>query len=464
VESSSSVRIMGVYATRWRYTGETAGTRVTSEDLGDGLANYYRRIEDEEPYELPDVLSRSTATITFGPPDLPESIAGVTTAEVLLFALPFPADQVVVALIVDFWSPDLNVDATLAQRVLESCQEASVCVDGINLPAYVDALGKRQDVAAFELPGAKPRTGLPLERHHLILLREPWPYEAPRDDVVRRLMFGSRLRFTGLLEPAGLNQGTAYGAVTSSASLLCGHAEEVEYSVFLTIVQAVGTASRFQQIWQDAYHQVQEFQDNKQEKLPGVQQRKDLETLADHMGNLELDLAFSVQTAADLGLNPSTRIDTFHEDLYKAMQIRARASTVSLMFDRLGGSIRSELTAIESRERQEEEARRQLDDERRRNGTFALSVLTCIIAPITFLLGFFGMNVSEVHPGADLWNWHLFLPVYIIAALLGIAPIVTFFILQFLANRRRRPATARSTEVPDAPGKKAQELAQPGPS
>jgi hypothetical protein len=45
----------------------------------------------------------------------------------------------------------------------------------------------------------------------------------------------------------------------------------------------------------------------------------------------------------------SAQIDSFNGDRYEVMQIRTRANTVSQMFIRLGGSIRSELTAIESR-------------------------------------------------------------------------------------------------------------------
>jgi hypothetical protein len=441
------VRVIGVFATRWRYAGGSNGPRLGADQLGEGLADYYRRVEDEEPYELPDVLSRTVGTLSIDSPD-PDRPADRTAAEVLVFALPFPADQVVVALIIDFMGPDLNVATDRTQLMLDACRDGRVRIDDVDLTSFVERLGSRSDVGAVELPGAKSHRGLPLERHQLILLRDLGRADRPSDEVVRRLLFGERLRFTDLLHPLALNQGEAYGAVTNGASLLCAHSEDIEYSVFLTTVQAVGTASRFQQIWQDAYHQVQEFQEHKQQKEAGVQQRRDLETLADHMGNLELDLAFSVQTAADLGLNPSTRIDSFHDDLYQVMQIRTRASTVGQMFDRLGGSIRSELTAIESRERQDEETRRHLDEERRRNGAFALSLITCVVAPITFLLGFFGMNVSEAHPGADMWDLGLFLPVYIIAGALTVAPVATFYLLQMLTRRRRREAMRGPTGLP----------------
>jgi CorA-like Mg2+ transporter protein len=422
---------------------------VGAEDLGDGLASYYRRVEDDRvedaapPYELPDVLIHRTGRVTFGPPEHAQPIHGAPCTELLIFALPFPADQVVATLIFDFTSPDVNEDPTLIQRVLDALLDAKVCIDGVDLATHVERLGGLPDIVPVIVPGSRKRVGLPRERHQLVLIRDLGSAARPSDEVTRKLLYCSRLRFTNLLKPRGLNHDSGYGAVSSDASLLCGHSEEVEYNVFLTTVQAVGTASRFQQIWQDAYHQVQDFQEHKQKKEAGLQKRKDLETLADHLGNLELDLAFSVQTAADLGLNPSTRIDSFHNNLYRVMQIRERASTVGRMFDRLGGSIRSELTAIESRERQEEE-------ERRRHGNFALSVLTCIIAPITFLVGFFGMNVLEVPPEQHMWNWRLYRWAYAVALFLFIAPLATFGALQWLAERRRR--ACRPAGVIDSAG------------
>jgi hypothetical protein len=185
----------------------------------------------------------------------------------------------------------------------------------------------------------------------------------------------------------------------------------------------VGTASRFQQIWQEAYRQVRRFQVDKQAKVAGKQERKDLETLADEMGNLELDLAFSVETAADLGLRiPSSQIDSFHEDLYEVMQIRTRANTVSQMFIRLGGSIRSELTAIESRETQKEEARRI-------RSALAFGALSFIVVPISFVIGFFGINARQIHQDQSMWNWHYYHWAYAAAVALALVPLLVFAIM-----------------------------------
>ncbi|HVQ91861.1 MAG TPA: hypothetical protein VMU51_12580 [Mycobacteriales bacterium] len=463
METGYAMQIASVYGTHWRRSTSSTGRPAFDFDL-------WRRSGRLDPFveaQLPLVLVHrrlDPAQLRFAGPgpgdgsDQPNP--AITGAEIFIFALPFPADQVVAALRIDFDSPDLNLDASLTKGILSCCTEAEVSIGGQDLASYIDGLARSAKAEKKALPGLRGRrTGLPLERHHLVLIRELNDTRPPDDDVIMPILYGIeppyRPEFVALRRPEGLNrEEDAFGAVSGTVSFLYGHEDDVEKSVFLTTVQAVGTASRFQQIWQDAYHQVQEFQTSKQAKETGVQLRRDLETLADHMGNLELDLAFSVETAADLGLQTSTlSIDSFHHDLYEVMQIRTRAHTVSEMFVRLGGSIRSELTAIESRERQQEEqlreeleARRRLEREqeesRRLHGALALGVLSCVAAPLGFFVGFFGMNASQVHQNTSMWDWHVYHWVYLIAVLIALIPAAAFGALHgpTLWRRWRRPA------------------------
>lgn len=434
------LRLAGVYATRWRYPGDLEN-RTGDAELSGELAEYYRMFEEQGPYQLPKPLCRAAPApekVSFGNQDKAWSTMAVTSVEVLVFTLPFPADQVVATLILTLDSPDLNDDPALVMRLLEECTEATVVIDRCDLATYVDRLLAGIGVEPVAPPGRGRQGGMPLERHQLVFVRNLNGAGPVGSDTVRRMLNGSRPRFRTLVFPDGLSEDGSFSAVGGRASFLSGHSAEVENSILLTTVQAVGTASRFQQIWQEAYYRVQEFQAKKQRAGIGVQQRKDMEDLADRMGNLELDLAFNVQTAADLGLNPSARIDNFHDALYEVMQVEVRARTVGEMFDRLGGSIRSELTAIESRERQEEERRRTA-------GALALGILSFIIAPVTFFIGFFGMNVSQVHNGQSMWDGVYFW-VYIVAGLLALIPLLTVFALLYLTRRRATSAEKRSSQ------------------
>ncbi len=400
VDSAYHVRLYCIYSTHWRRSAETVRRAPADFTLSKRFRSFYLEFESQ----LPELLNQrifdepriTVATTVSGTREVADVDAA---AELLLFSLPFPANQIVAALVLDIATPDLNDNSASLRLVLEACTSAEldVVIGGRRISDLINGLiaeaPGEQEVPADpdELPGDGPR-----ERHALVFVSDLRNAAAPSDETVAGILYGIqppyRPEFTKLERPDSLNQeaGT-YAAVSQSSSFLYGHPNEVENSAFLTTVQAVGTAARFQRIWRDAYYQVQQFQSSgRQAKRAGEQGRKGLETLADEMGNLELDLAFSVETAADLGLGSTTsRIDDFHDDLYQVMHIKTRASTVSQMFVRLGSSIRSELTAIESREKE-------VADRRRFRGALMLGILSFLIAPAGLILGFFGINATQV--------------------------------------------------------------------
>lgn len=438
------VQIVSIYATHRRHSGKAAQAIVggLDEHPDEGSDDFRKLFSDQVPYVV-NARQPGRRDIRFVAADGGyEEIAEILSARLEIYALPFPADQVVAALIVDIDSPDMNVDFSLTARLLRLCANARMRIGGIDLAAYIDDLAAEPRSEAVISDRLAGNAKLPLERHQLVLIGDLRGVDPPHENVVKQLIYRVnppyRAEFTKLRQPDGLNHtASTFGAVSPAISFLYGHSDDVENSVFLTTIQAVGTAWRFQQIWQEAYRQVSRFQLDKQEKVAGKQERKDLEILADEMGNLELDLAFSVETAADLGLRiPSSQIDSFHEDLYEVMQIRTRANTVSQMFIRLGGSIRSELTAIESRESQKEERRRL-------RSAVAFGALSFVIAPVGFVLGFFGINAREIHPATSMWSWHYYHWAYAAAILLALVPpLVLVFLNGAVAVRRWRPLAA----------------------
>jgi hypothetical protein len=443
--STYRVQIVSIYATHRRHTGTAALSIVggLDENAHERPDDFRKLFSDQVPY-LINSRGPDRRDLRFAAEDgRYEEIPEVLSARLEIYALPFPADQVVAALILDVDSPDMNEDPTLTARLLRLCADARARVHDIDLAVYIDSLAANPSSEAMSPEPPDVTLALPLERHQLVLIGDLRGAEPPEEDVVKHLIYRVRPpyqeQFTRLKKPGGLNQtASTFGAVSPAISLLYGHSDDVENSVFLTTIQAVGTASRFQQIWQEAYRQVRKFQVERQATVAGRQQRKDLETLADEMGNLELDLAFSVETAADLGLRiPSSQIDSFHEDLYEVMQIRTRANTVSQMFIRLGGSIRSELTAIESRESQQEDARRVRTEQQRVRTAVAFGALSFVIAPIGFLLGFFGINARQVRQDDSIWNLHHYALAYVVAGLLALTPPVLLMFLNGAAAIRR---------------------------
>jgi hypothetical protein len=268
------------------------------------MSDRFRSFYLEFKSQLPELLNQQV----FDDCRLRASAAGFgersvdvrATAELVLFSLPFPADQIVAALVIDLALPDLNDDSSSLRIILEACTstDLTVTIDGRRLSGLVDGLVAadvgEQEVPADpdEQPGDAPR-----ERHALVFITDLEGARAPADEAIAGILYRIqppyRPEFTNLQRPVSLNQEEGrYAAVSQSSSFFYGHPSEVENSVFLTTVQAVGTAARFQRIWRDAYYQVRQFQSSgKQAKKAGEQGRKGLETLADEMGNLELDLA-----------------------------------------------------------------------------------------------------------------------------------------------------------------------------
>ena len=425
------IRVIGIYATHWRYRKHTPSVQPGFE-LG-LLEEFHHLFQDQ----LPRVLFHEWVPVqmlAFAPPGHPTvKVTEITSAEFWLFVL--PSDEVVAAVALDFPSPDLNEDPTLVVKILEFCAYSQIIISDFKL---LDHIGRRAGkVSAEKIDNTDKTIPLPPERHQIVLARKFPGKEPPSQDVMKRILYRInppyRQEFMPLALPSGLNQEeSTFGAVTPYVSLLFGHEKFVDDSVFLTTVQAVGTAARFRQIWHAAHQNVRTFRETGQARKVGEQRRADLEELVDELGNLELDLSFSVETSADLGLLiPSLRIESFHRELYRVMELPARASTVSQMFVRLDGSIRSELRAIDIRERREE-------DEKRLHGAIAVSVLSVIGVPLGFIVAFFGINAVEVKNTRSLFDLSYYLDAYIIAIVLALIPVVVFFVLHRKAWRRVR--------------------------
>jgi hypothetical protein len=436
------IRVISIYATRWRYRGQPD----SQEHLELGrLDEFYGLFRDQLPQVLCQVPHAATA-MTFSSPGgdviQPDDGTGhssgpgpevkITQAESWLFVL--PSDQVVAVLDFHFASGPLDVDPGPAIWVLERCAYAQLRVNGSDLETHIAALAGQAGADQID-----SSTLLPPERHQIVFA----PYvkgRMPDEDAVKRIIYRvdppNRPEYMKIRRPSGLNEAQhTLGAVTPYVSLLYGHQDYIENSVFLTAVQAVGTTARFRQIWHKAHGQVRDFRYNMQNPDVGVQRRADMEFLVDELGNLELDLSFSVETSADLGLLiPALRLESFHKELYAAMELRERAETVSRMFSRLDASIRSELTAIEIREQQAAEVKRLRRDA-------AVSVLSFIAVPVGFLFAFFGINATQVDNNWSIFDLHHYFVAYLTAGALALTPLVAFSLLNGRAWLRSRKET-----------------------
>jgi hypothetical protein len=353
----------------------------------------------------------------------------------------------------------------LAKALNAGSEDPEPVADGPSTQTTVDT---QRDLASAETIRLVGRAvGHDRERHTLVFVQrthrtEPDEFLDPAglDEVARGLVYGvhwpHRREFTTVYTPEELAGPGRLAAVSHYASVLFGQADEVHSSVLLSTVQTVGTAARFQWIWRQAYRQVREFQVSKQAHQNGQQTRESLAPLADEMGNLELDLTFNVQTAADLGLGSTIAlVDPFHTALHEAMKFKTRAETVANMFQRVNSSIQSELTAIVSREKEVEDLRRfaeqQHAEDQRFRGALVLGLVTFGLAPLGLILGYFGINTKEVTDQDSILYFHHYWFVYAAAVALIVVPlaIAAIFNPAFLRRQinilRRRTPTVKSS-------------------
>jgi hypothetical protein len=122
------------------------------------------------------------------------------------------------------------------------------------------------------------------------------------------------------------------------------------------------------------------------------------------------------------------------------LELPTRAETVSKMFTRLDGSIRSEITAIEIRERREEQVKRL-------RGAIAGSVLSMVGVPVGVLTAFFGVNAREVEAKWSMFDLHHYLGVYVVAACLALIPVLVFLAPYVYSGVLRRFHGARGTAL-----------------
>ena len=168
--------------------------------------------------------------------------------------------------------------------------------------------------------------------------------------------------------------------------------------------------------------------------------RRMLERIADQLGDLELELSYSVEATADLGLLvPSLRVESFHNALYESMSLASKAVTAGRMLERLARAIDAELTAIESIERR-------ADDNRRIRYAVAVGFVSAVAIPASLILAYLGINASQVNSARSMFSHH-YLGMYLtIAGLIVVAVAAVSRIVAAAAPRRppaphRRPAT-----------------------
>lgn len=389
------LRVTNVYATSWVLSGDT-GSRDLSEDLPLWrYGQYYKTSADQ----FPRVLHRvevAPGALSFKRWKSPESMTG---GELWLFVM--PSSQLVAAMSVDS-SCELGDTVDL----LEDTYYADVVVDGLPLESAVNELARRAGAQTQGMPRLLP------ERHQLVCAETPDNGDC--DDVVQRVIYRTNLsyrkQFSAIRYPAEMNRRDGWlAAVGPYVSVIGGHPEFVESSIFASVVQAVAASARLREIRQAAYRDVRLFRGSGEARGDIGERRRVLEQIAAQLGDMELELSFSVEASADLSLLvPSLRAEGYHGALYESMGLADKATTTAKMLTRLERAVAAELTAIGSVERR-------ADDERRLRWGVAVGFVSVVAIPAGLVLSFLGINASQVNPQVSMFSSR-YLPMYLTVA------------------------------------------------
>lgn len=428
-----AIRIVSVYATPWRLPGGEG-----REAAGAGPGDHLRLGEMEGHFaslatQAPRVLGRAELAVNdlrFG---RQRQARPVTGAGLWLFAT--APGQIVVAL-------SLDVDRELIDTIdlLEDCYYLAARYGEATIEAAAAALARRY---GGDTSGG---TAFLPDRHQIVF--GPAPPRRVADDVLKRVVYRSagpyRHEFSPIGYPPELNRdpGTA-AAVGPSVSVLCGRREHEENAVFLSVVQAVAGAAWLRDIRAKAYTAVETFRGDGRHAAPRDvrRRRRVLARLSGRLGDLELDLSYGVEACADLGLmTPSLRVAGYHQALYRAMGLVAKAEMVARMLRRLERAVDAELMVIESVERR-------LDENHRLRWAVAVGFVTIVPVPIGLVFAFFGMNTREIDRERSIWDWDLYLPLYLFTG--GVIALgVLLFFASYLYQRAslHRDLTSRTDD------------------
>jgi hypothetical protein len=427
-----TIRITSIYATPWHLPGAAGNGELPGHLQLWRFEQYYRLSADQ----LPAVLHQEpvdTSTLRFA---RWQHATALTGARAWLFAL--PSGQVVTAL-----SLDMRCALIEVIDLLEDYYFADVHVGETTITEYARAIATQLGVVTTAGDEFLP------ERHEIVFDESPAADGTDGEDLIQRLIYRAdqpyRREYSAIRYPAELNRRPGWlAAVGPYVSVVCGHPEFITNSIFVSAVQAVAAAAQLRAIRQAAHADVRQFRSSEATDGSTAARRRTLERIADQLGDLELELSYSVEATADLGLLvPSLRAESFHNALYESMGLADRAATAGRMLQRLAAAISAELTAIES-------AERRADDNRRLRYGVAIGFVSAVAVPTGLIFAFLSTSTSQVNRAWSMFSHHYLamylavIAIMVIGGLLGVG----LYIQQRRDTRQHRSPTERPRWIP----------------
>jgi hypothetical protein len=277
---------------------------------------------------------------------------------------------------------DVTLDGT--QELAGACASGQVEIDGIPFVTYVKEQVLHLPIVLYSTDESDESDEVRTAQGHTVVAIPPLPASTSvsRETMNSIALRASRDAGADIRWPLALNlTSVSTGLTCRQATVLSGHPEGTANAAFWSAV--VATGSRLQQILDETAVAMGRFDEEYRMREPGLQARSDLERMSDELGNLELDLGFITVIITRYRFGAVSRMITdYRNDLLELLRIDVLQNGMGQMFTSLGGALRWELTAVETRERAQAEAEaRAAEAERRRWSVRALSALTFFLVP-----------------------------------------------------------------------------------
>ncbi len=343
-----------------------------------------------------------------------------------LWVFSVPAAPLVIAL-------SLDVQASTLQLIplLEDCYYTDVRQDEHSLAELAVELLQRSGVA----PSEPDQFHLEPECHQLVFLSESPATTEPTDDVLQRLIYRADLDYrpehSCIRYPSELNRRPgSLAAIGPFVSVLVAQQDYIENCAFLSAIHLVSATAKLRRVRAETYtslvavRRLASEQRAVAELGDRAKRRSSYARISQRLADQELELTFGVESTRRIGLLvPSLRVESYHQQLADALQLRENTTTVSNMLTRLGTALSAELDSISAYDTRREELRRL------RWGV-AAGLLTTIAVPVGIVLSFFSGQSSEVKPRASMFALSLYRGFYGFLSLLIILSALAFFLLR----------------------------------
>jgi len=256
--------------------------------------------------------------------------------------------------------------------------------------------------------------------------------------VLRGTLDGKAGGGLGIRRPQVLNNsGQTMVAHGRGVSLIVGWTPAVENAFALAAIGILNAVAAVHRIRGQAFEALELDQAT---EVDTVQDVRDLiGELARRLGDMQLDLSFSIEAYADSILIPELLVESFHSSLRGASALAEGLENTSRIVERVDAVLATRRADLET-------ATQTYVEKRDKVVAAVVGVGSVLALPPALLLAFFGVNSNDVDPRRSVLDLHRYGVAYALAWL----PFLALAAVAVIARRRISLGVSRSLD-PDRP-------------